>query len=118
MTTSAVRFERGVLFVEDGELRELLKAVASHLPELAREDAATAEWLVETCAGWMNDHEASPPGLRDLALDEALTTPQRRAGLADYLRWLEQRAPPSDACDAQIARRVIARIRTKWGFPD
>lgn len=117
MTTSAVRFEGGVLFVGDAALRELLKALAYHLPDLVRDDAATAAWLVEACGAWMDDHEASPPGLRDLELDERLTTPARRAGFADCLRSLQRRARPDDAYDAQLAGGVIERILAKWAFP-
>ena len=115
MTTSAIRFHAESLDVEDRALRELIKAVAYHLSEYAHHDAATADWLVNVCAGWMDAHEAFPPGLRDLELNDLLTTPERLAGLADYLRWLARSAPPSDRYDAQTAGRVIDRVLTKWG---
>lgn len=110
MTTSAIRFHDKSIDVRDPDLRELLKAIAFHLPAYARENAATTDWLVEACAGWLDAHEASPPGLRDLELDEALTTPERLTGMAEYLTWLTQLARPGDAYDAPVARRVIASV--------
>ncbi len=35
---------------------------------------------MEACASWMDTHEDFPPGLRDLELDEVLTTPARLTG--------------------------------------
>ena len=42
MTTSALGFRGESLYVEDRELRELLKAVAYHLQDYATHDSATA----------------------------------------------------------------------------
>lgn len=116
MTTSALRFRGESLYVEDRELRELLKAVAYHLQDYPPHDSATVGWLVEACASWMDTHEDFPPGLRDLELDEVLTTPERLTGFADYLRWLERSAPPNHAYDAETARRVLLRLLTKWAL--
>jgi hypothetical protein len=117
MTTSAIRFHGESIYVADPELRALIKAVAYHLADYARDNPGAAYWLVGACHGWMDEHEDSPPGLRDLELDEVLTTPERLTGLADYLSWLHRMAPPSDAYDAQTARRVIERVLTQWGSP-
>jgi hypothetical protein len=117
MTTSAIRFRGTFIPVEDPALREFLKAVAMRLPDYLRDQAVTADWLVEACALWMDDHEGSAPGLRDLALDDVLTTAEHFAGLVDYLRWLERVEGPGHAYDAQTARRVIARVLTEWGVP-
>lgn len=116
MTTSALRFRGESLFVEDRELREFLKAVAYHLQDYPPHDSATADWLMEACASWMDTHEDFPPGLRDLELDEVLTTPARLTGFADYLCWLERSAPPNHAYDAETARRVLQRLLTKWAL--
>lgn len=116
MTSSALRFRDESIHVEDPALREFLKAVAHHLPQWARDNAATADWLVEACASWMDDHENSAPGLRDLELDDVLTGPERLAGFADYLRWLARNAPPTQAYNAETARRVIHRILTTWAL--
>lgn len=115
MTTSALRFRGEALHVEDGELRELLKAVAYHLPDHAHDNPATAVWLVEACASWMDTHEDFPPGLRDLELDDVLTTPERLTGLGDYLGWLTRHVPPGHAYDARAVRRVVERIVAQWG---
>jgi hypothetical protein len=115
VTTSAIRFHEQVIFVRDPELRALLKAVAYHLSDYARQNAAVAAWLVEACAGWVDDHEGSAPGLRDLELDAALATAERVAEFVGYLGWLERLAPPDHVYDAQAARRVIARVLTELG---
>jgi hypothetical protein len=115
MTTSALRFRGESLYVEDPELREFLKAVAYHLQDYPPHDSATVDWLVEACASWMDTHEDFPPGLRDLELDEVLTTPERLEGFGDYLSWLQRITPPSDTYDAQTAHRVMERVLSKWG---
>lgn len=116
MTTSTVRFRGESIHVEDRALREFIKAVAHHLPQWATDNAATADWLVEACAGWMDDHENSPPWLRDLELGDVLTTPERLTGFADALRRLEGSAPPTQDYDRETARRVIQRILTTWAL--
>ena len=88
--------------VEDGRATVVITTTTPGCP--------LADWLVEACAGWLDAHEASPPGLRDLELDEALTTPERLTGMAEYLTWLTQLARPGDAYDAPVARRVIASV--------
>ena len=50
MPTSAIRFNGQSISVNDPELREFLKALAYHLPDYARDNAATAGWLIEACA--------------------------------------------------------------------
>lgn len=114
MTTSAIRFRGEAIDVADPELRELIKAIAYHSSDDAPDSPVAADWLLEACADWMDTHEDFPPGLRDLELDEVLTTPERLTALADFLRWLTRRAPPSDTYDATRARRVVERILTKW----
>lgn len=114
MTTSAIRFNKQSIFVKDPELREFIKALAYHLPDFARDNAVTADWLVEVCAVWMDEHENMPPGLRDIELDEVLTTQERLAGLADYLNWLKKVTPASHTYDAQTAHQVIDKVQREW----
>ena len=117
MTTSAIRFRAESIEVADTELREFIKAAAHHLADHDRDRAGAAGWLVEACAGRMDVQDGFPPGLRDLELDEVITTPERFRALADYLSWLTRMAPPSATYDAPSARRTIERVFTKWPVP-
>ncbi|AXQ30454.1 hypothetical protein D0B54_18000 [Solimonas sp. K1W22B-7] len=110
MTTSAIYFGGGAAFVRDPDIRELLKAIGLNFMAYMEGPGAAIDWLPEVCKAWMDDHENSAPGLRDIELEEALTTPERKAGFVAYLHWLLLRVPPDNMYDMKIASAAIDRI--------
>ncbi|QQP96832.1 hypothetical protein [Lysobacter enzymogenes] len=118
MTHSAIRYGANDLYLNDATLRELLKALAWHLPARLAESAnGIDEWLVVACDRWIDGHENLPPGLRDIELDAALTSLQRAQSFARYLAWVRDRdgdgaydeAAVRAAIDAIVARLLTPR---------
>lgn len=108
MTTSAIRYGDGVIFIKDSELREFLKAITVNLSA-----CSDVVWLIEVCNGWMDDHENLPPGLRDIELDDALTDAARKSSFRNYLSALMTAESDEEAYDLKVACGVIERIISK-----
>jgi len=108
VTTSAIRYGDGVIFIKDSELREFLKAIAVDLS--ARPDIA---WLIEVCNSWMDDHENLPPGLRDIELDDSLTDDAKKSSFRNYLSVLLTAESGAEIYDLKVARGVIEKILSK-----
>lgn len=117
MTNSAIRHGANALYLDDAVLRELLKALAFHAPALIAGPAHRADaWLV-ACAGWIDEHENLPPGLRDIDLDQTLTSSEKTRSFARCLAWVRSR-DAQGAYDEATVRAAIDAILARLLSPD
>ncbi|ROU07770.1 hypothetical protein [Lysobacter enzymogenes] len=111
MTTSAIRFNGHSVFVADAELREWIKALAWSLPSFVSGEAGSdGAWLLQACNEWINDHENLPPGLRDIELDEVLSTTERVDDFRGYLLSLPDSEAGGHGYDAKTAHSVVGKV--------
>lgn len=109
MTQSAIRFKSRVAYVADEDLREFLKLLSFHLDDVLRK-RNDLSWVVNITSGWMDDHESLPPGLRDIELDAALTSPDRVDAFIQLITGLLDASIGLGPYDKARARLVVERV--------
>lgn len=108
MATSGIHFGERVVFVRDWDIAQLIRAIGIECEECLRIESS-AGWILGTCLAWMDDFDASVPGVRDLELDEALSAGKKKSIFVDYLHWLKMREP-SEEYDQKSVSGTIEKV--------
>lgn len=108
MATSGIHFGERVVFVRDWDIAQLIRAIGIECEEYLRIESS-AGWILGACLAWIDDFDASAPGVRDLELDEALSGEKNKSIFVDYLRWLKMRAP-GEEYDQQSVSGTIGKV--------
>lgn len=117
MSQSAIRFKSHTVYVKDEDLREFLKFLSFHVADSLRDQQDKSSWIAGAIAGWMDDHEGLPPGLRDIELDETLANADKVDAFSYFLAGLlnpPMGEGPYDKVRAVfVVKRVLNELKTK-----
>ena len=110
MTQSAVCFKGKHVFIQDPDLRAFLSCLGQNLKVESFDDLNDFEWMLAALVRWIDEHKKSPPGLRDVTLDEVLLNPDRQRKFVEYmLESVQSIAGGAHERDraGHVARRLI-----------
>lgn len=110
MTTSGIRFSKNFTFLNDSDIRKLIKSLINQ--NLTKNDLhyADAAWMLSIFEKLIDDHENAPPGLRDIELDEILTDDNKIKLFKDLLHETAIMAQKSCDIDNQSLPAIIEKI--------